>query len=94
MIFTSQGIVNLRNVKWRDDFSPLDPDGTAFVDQEYSRAYVRHLFIAGEILGPMIASIHNLAFYQTLVKEARERIENGTFASWKEKMVKQLAVRL
>ncbi|MBK7213457.1 MAG: tRNA guanosine(34) transglycosylase Tgt [Bacteroidales bacterium] len=94
MIFTSQGIVNLRNVKWRDDFSPLDPDGTAFVDHEYSRAYVRHLFIAGEILGPMIASIHNLAFYQTLVKEARERIENGTFASWKEKMVKQLATRL
>jgi queuine tRNA-ribosyltransferase len=94
MIFTSQGIINLRNVKWRDDFSPLDENGTAFVDHDYSKAYVRHLFIAGEILGPMIASIHNLAFYQWLVKEARKQIEKGTFAAWKEKMVKQLAVRL
>lgn len=94
MIFTSRGIINLRNVKWRDDFSPLDENGTAFVDHDYSKAYVRHLFIAGEILGPMIASIHNLAFYQWLVKEARKQIEEGTFAAWKEKMVKQLAVRL
>ncbi len=94
MIFTSRGIVNLRNVKWKDDFSPLDEDGTAFVDHDYSRAYVRHLFIAGEILGPMIASIHNLAFYQWLVKEARNRIEDGTFSPWKAEMVKQLAVRL
>jgi queuine tRNA-ribosyltransferase len=94
MIFTSQGIINLRNVKWKDDFTPLDENGTAFVDRDYSKAYVRHLFIAGEILGPMIASIHNLAFYQWLVKEARKQIEEGTFAAWKEKMVKQLAVRL
>lgn len=94
MIFTSQGIINLRNVKWKDDFSLLDENGTAFVDRDYSKAYVRHLFIAGEILGPMIASIHNLAFYQWLVKEARNKIEDGTFAGWKEKMVKQLAVRL
>jgi queuine tRNA-ribosyltransferase len=94
MIFTSRGIVNLRNVKWKDDFSPLDEDGTAFVDHDYSRAYVRHLFIAGEILGPMIASIHNLAFYQWLVREARSHIEDGTFASWKAKMVKQVATRL
>jgi queuine tRNA-ribosyltransferase len=94
MIFTSKGIVNLRNVKWKDDFSPLDEDGTAFVDHDYSRAYVRHLFIAGEILGPMIASIHNLAFYQWLMREARNRIEDGTFSSWKDKMVKQLATRL
>ncbi len=94
MIFTSQGIINLRNVKWKDDFSLLDENGTAFVDRDYSKAYVRHLFIAGEILGPMIASIHNLAFYQWLVKEARKQIEEGTFAVWKEKMVKQLAVRL
>ncbi|MBK7173411.1 MAG: tRNA guanosine(34) transglycosylase Tgt [Bacteroidales bacterium] len=94
MIFTSQGIINLRNVKWKDDFSLLDENGTAFVDRDYSKAYVRHLFIAGEILGPMIASIHNLAFYQWLVKEARKQIEEGTFAAWKEKMVKQLAVRL
>lgn len=94
MIFTSKGIVNLRNLKWKDDFSPLDEDGTAFVDHDYSKAYVRHLFIAGEILGPMIASIHNLAFYQWLVKEARQHLEEGTFRPWKEKMVKQLAVRL
>jgi len=94
MIFTSKGIVNLRNVKWKDDFSPLDEDGTAFVDRDYSRAYVRHLFMAGEILGPMIASIHNLTFYNWLVKEARTRIEDGTFANWKELMVKQLATRL
>lgn len=94
MIFTSRGIINLRNVKWKDDFSPLDEDGTAFVDHDYSRAYVRHLFIAGEILGPMIASIHNLAFYQWLVKEARTQIENGSFASWKTEMVKKLSVRL
>ena len=94
MIFTSKGIVNLRNVKWKDDFSPLDEDGTAFVDHDYSRAYVRHLFIAGEILGPMIASIHNLAFYQWLVREARKQIEEGTFANWKAGMVKQLVVRL
>jgi len=94
MIFTSRGIINLRNVKWKSDFSPLDEEGTAFVDHDYSRAYVRHLFIAGEMLGPMIASIHNLAFYQWLVKEAREKIENGTFTAWKQKMVKQLMHRL
>ncbi|MBK7028421.1 MAG: tRNA guanosine(34) transglycosylase Tgt [Bacteroidales bacterium] len=94
MIFTSQGIINLRNVKWKDDFSLLDENGTAFVDRDYSKAYVRHLFIAGEILGPMITSIHNLAFYQWLVKEAKKQIEEDTFAVWKEKMVKQLAVRL
>jgi queuine tRNA-ribosyltransferase len=94
MIFTSRGIVNLRNQKWKNDYSPLDEDGNAFVDHDYSRAYVRHLFIAGEILGPMIASIHNLSFYQWLVKEARQHIEDGSFLGWKEKMVKQLAVRL
>jgi len=94
MIFTSRGIINLRNVKWKDDYSPLDEDGTAFVDHDYSRAYVRHLFIAGEILGPMIASIHNLAFYQWLVKEARTRIEDGTFTSWKNEMVGKLSTRL
>ncbi len=94
MIFTSQGIVNLRNVKWKDCFLPLDEDGTAFVDFDYSRAYVRHLFMAGEMLGPMIASIHNLAFYQWLMREARAHIADGTFSLWKSTMVKQLAVRL
>ena len=94
MIFTSKGTINLRNEKWKDDFSPLDEDGIAFVDHEHSRAYVKHLFRAGEMLGPMIASIHNLAFYQWLVREARRHIEEGDFTSWKSKMVKQLSERL
>lgn len=94
MIFTSRGIINLRNEKWKADFSVLDPDGPSFVDSAYSRAYVRHLFVAGEILGPMIASQHNIAFYLWLVNEARKRIEDGTFSTWKDKMVKQLAQRL
>ncbi len=94
MLFTSKGIINLKNEKWKDDFSPLDADGCAFVDHEYSRAYVKHLFKAGEMLGPMIASIHNLAFYQWLVREARRHIKEGDFSSWKSAMVKQLVARL
>jgi queuine tRNA-ribosyltransferase len=94
MIFTSEGIINLKNLKWRTDFSPLDPNGRSFVDSAYSRAYLRHLFTAGEMLGPMIASQHNIAFYLWLVDEARKKIEEGTFASWKETMVKKLAQRL
>ncbi|WP_367327861.1 tRNA guanosine(34) transglycosylase Tgt [Lentimicrobium sp.] len=94
MIFTSQGVINLKNEKWKADFSPLDPDGTSFVDSAYSRAYVRHLFVAGEILGPMIASQHNIAFYLRLVDEARRKIEEGTFSSWKDAMVKRLGQRI
>ena len=94
MIFTSNGIINLRNEKWKSDFSPLDPEGTSFVDSAYSRAYVRHLFIAGEMLGPMIASQHNLAFYLWLVDEAGRQITNGTFADWKSQMVVKLAQRI
>jgi len=94
MLFTSKGTINLRNEKWKDDFSPLDEDGIAFVDHQHSRAYVKHLFRAGEMLGPMIASIHNLAFYQWLVREARRHIEEGDFTSWKSIMAKQLSVRL
>ena len=94
MLFTSKGTINLRNEKWKDDFSPLDEDGTSYVDHEYSRAYVKHLFKAGEMLGPMIASIHNLAFYQWLVSEARKHLEEGDFTSWKSAMVKQLSVKL
>lgn len=94
MIFTSQGIINLKNEKWKADFSPLDPEGTSFVDSAYSRAYVRHLFVAGEILGPMIASQHNIAFYLRLVDEARRKIESGTFSSWKDEMVKRLGQRI
>ncbi len=94
MLFTSKGTINLRNEKWKDDFSPLDEEGTSYVDHEYSRAYVKHLFKAGEMLGPMIASIHNLAFYQWLVSEARKHLEEGDFTSWKSTMVKQLSVKL
>ena len=94
MIFTKNGIINLRNEKWKADFSALDPDGTSFVDSAYTRAYLRHLFVAGEMLGPMIASQHNLAFYLWLVDEARYKIEEGTFATWKQTMVTKLAQRL
>ena len=94
MIFTRKGIMNMRNKKWEDDFSPLDPDGTAWVDQVYSRAYVRHLFAAGELLAMQIASIHNLAFYLWLVGEARQRIMDGIFAAWKKEMVENVTRRL
>lgn len=94
MLFTSKGILNMRNNKWKDDFGPVDPDGTCFVDHYYSRAYLRHLFISGEILGAQIASLHNLCFYLWLMNEARKQIAGGTFAEWKEIMVKQLARRL
>lgn len=94
MIFTSEGIMNMRNEKWKNDFSPLDPNGVSFVDAQYSRAYLRHLLISGEMLGSQIASIHNLAFYLWLVGEARQRIIDGTFSSWKSVMVRKLATRL
>ena len=84
----------MKNEKWKADFSPIDPDGTSYVDSFYSKAYLRHLFIAGERLAGQIASIHNLAFYLWLVKEARTHIINNTFYEWKTRMVKQLAVRL
>lgn len=94
MLFTSQGIINIKNEKWKHDFSPLDADGHSFVDQQYNRAYVRHLFTSGEILGPMIASQHNLAFYLWLVDTAREKIMDCTFAVWKDQMVKKVGTRL
>lgn len=94
MIFTMNGKINLRNVKWADDFSPLDPEGTSFVDHTYTKAYVRHLFIAGEMLAAEIASEHNLAFYLNLVKLAREHIMAGDFLSWKNETVKKLDRRL
>lgn len=93
-LFTSEGIINIKNNKWKDDFSPLDPHGTSFVDQLYSKAYVRHLFIANEYLGKQIASIHNLAFYLWLVGEARKHILAGDFRAWKEAMVPKLETRL
>ncbi len=94
MLFTSEGIINIRNVKWQDDFSPIDPNGMSYVDTGYSKAYLRHLIISKEILGSQIASIHNLAFYLWLVGEARKHIIAGDFASWKNVMVKKLDQRL
>ena len=94
MIFTRHGIVNLKNKKWADDFSPLDPGGPSRVDREYSKAYLRHLFVSHEILGMQIASIHNLAFYLWLVKEARAHILSGDFKQWKEEMVINVTRRL
>ena len=94
MLFTSEGIINIRNLKWRDDFSPIDPNGSAFVDTTYTKAYLRHLFISDEMLGAQIASMHNLAFYLWLVRESRAHILAGDFAQWKEMMVPKLSVRL
>lgn len=94
MLFTSQGIMNMRNKKWADDFSELDENGEAWVDHNYSKAYLRHLFISNEILAMQIASVHNLSFYLTLVKEAREHIFKGDFKQWKEIMVERVTRRL
>jgi len=94
MIFTSEGIINLKNEKWKFDFSPLDPNGETFVDAQYSRAYVRHLFVAGEILGPMIASLHNIGFYLWLVRESRKHIIGGDFAEWRDMMLQKVTRRL
>lgn len=94
MIFTRNGFMNMLNNKWKDDNSALDEQGTSFVDTQYSKAYVRHLFKSGELLGGMIASLHNLAFYLWLVGEARKQITAGTFASWKEDMVRKVSTRL
>ncbi len=93
-IFTKHGTINLRNKKWDFDFSPLDPEGTSYVDTAYTKAYVHHLFKAQELLGMQIASIHNLAFYLWLVGEARQHIIAGDFSIWKAKMVEELGRRL
>lgn len=94
MLFTSEGVMNMRNKKWADDYTELDPNGTSFVDHAYSRAYVRHLFISQELLAMQIASIHNLAFYLWLVGEARRHILEGDFATWKPQMVERVQRRL
>ena len=94
MLFTSEGIINIKNLKWAKDFSMLDPNGTSYVDKFYSKAYLRHLIKSNEYLGMQIATIHNLAFYLALVKEARVRIIDGTFTDWKNKMVVKLGTRL
>ncbi len=93
-LFTWNGIMNMRNEKWKNDFSVLDEQGESYVDQFYTKAYVRHLFHAEEILAMQIATLHNLNFYLRLVKKAREKIIEGTFATWKNEAVKKLATRL
>ena len=94
LLFTSQGTINIKNQKWSKDFSAIDAESPCYVDQNYSKAYLRHLLKSGEFLGMQIATIHNLSFYLRLMKEARSRIIDGTFMSWKNKMVKQMNQRL
>jgi queuine tRNA-ribosyltransferase len=94
MLFTTEGIINIRNQKWKDDFSCLDPQGITFVDKMYTKAYLRHLVAAGEMLGAQIASIHNLGFYVWLVNEARQHIKAGDFLSWKNETVRKISQRL
>ncbi|GIZ09422.1 tRNA guanosine(34) transglycosylase Tgt [Flavobacterium sp. UMI-01] len=94
MLFTANGTINIKNKKWEDDFSPIDEMGITFVDTEYSKAYLRHLFAANEYLGKQIATIHNLGFYMWLVREARKHIIAGDFRPWKEMMVKNMSQRL
>lgn len=94
MLFTAHGVMNMRNKKWADDFSPLQEDGPSYVDRVYSRAYLRHLFIADEILAMQIASIHNLAFYLWLAGEARKHIIAGDFKPWKTQMIENVTRRL
>lgn len=93
-LFTRQGIINIKNERWKTDFSPLDPEGDSFVDSQYTRAYLRHLFVAGEMLAPMIASLHNIRFYLWLVDEARKHIAAGDFTEWKNAMIPRLKQRL
>ena len=94
MLFTRQRVLQIKNKQWSDDHSSLDPDGTAWVDSAYSKAFVRHLFQSGEMLGQQIASLHNLGFYIALMKEARERIIDGRFTSWKNALLQKLKTRI
>lgn len=94
MLFTSEGFINIRNKKWANEHSPLDPNGTSYVDHAYTKAYVRHLIHSKEMLGAQIATIHNLAFYMWLVNEARNQIIAGTFTAWKNEMVRKVSQRL
>ena len=93
-LFTSEGVINIRNKKWENDFSPIDPNGTTFVDHTYSKAYLHHLVVCGEMLAAQIASLHNTGFYLWLVGEARKHIIAGDFAQWKTMMVEKLGRRL
>ncbi|HNU48549.1 MAG TPA: tRNA guanosine(34) transglycosylase Tgt, partial [Bacteroidia bacterium] len=94
MLFTAEGIINIRNEKWKADFSPIDAAGYCFADTDYTKAYLRHLFISKEMLAAQLATLHNLSFYLWLVTEARKRINDGSFLSWKNLMVKKVSQRL
>ena len=94
MIFTSEGTINIKNKKWADDFSPIDENGTSYVDSSYSKAYVRHLFTVNEMLGKQITTLHNIRFYLWLMEQAREHLAAGTFTVWKNKIIKKLDRRL
>ncbi len=93
MLFTSRGIINIKNEKWKDDFSPLDEEGSVFADVQYNKAFLRHLFVSKEILAAMIATLHNLGFYIRMMQEARKQIIQGTYSAWKDKMAKQFMQR-
>ena len=94
MLFTRNGIINIKNEKWKDDFSPVEAGGDVFSDTQYTKAFLRHLFISGEMLAAMIATMHNLGFYIWLMKEARKRILEGDFTDWQKEMVIKLMSRL
>jgi len=93
-LFTSEGIINIKNEKWKNDFSRIDDKGDSFVDSDYTKAYLRHLFISNETLGAMISSQHNLRFYLWLVETARQKIIEGTFTDWKNIMIPKITRRL
>ena len=94
IIFTWEGVMNMRNEKWKNDFTPIDADSDLFADREYTRAFLRHLYVSDEILGPMIGSIHNLHFYLDLVTAARQKILDGTFSTWKDEVLPKVSRRL
>jgi queuine tRNA-ribosyltransferase len=94
MLFTKNGIINIKNEKWKNDFSPIEADSDLQADKAYTKAYLRHLIHSGEMLGAQIATLHNLHFYLWLVSEARAKIISGEFYNWKKTMVKQLGERL
>ncbi len=94
MLFTREGTINIKNIKWKNDFSPIEENGASFVDTKFSKAYLRHLIVSKELLGSQIASLHNLSFYLWLVTEAREKIIDGSFHTWKNGMINKLSNRL
>ncbi|MFP4367867.1 MAG: tRNA-guanine transglycosylase, partial [Bacteroidales bacterium] len=93
-LFTSEGTINIKNLKWKNDFSPVDAEGLTKTGSQYSKAYLRHLIVSGEILGSIIASIHNLEFYAWLLETARNEINRGTFNSWKNSVIPRLSKKL